>query len=112
MKEHSPWADDQTAPAKANSLLAQFIRLVTRIAIEIAELLRDIRHPVMHDVMFQVCDFAGHQDMGMDLALNPTTAIAPEKPGLIIGIDSCVSHPMAQHVIFAGQAKRVHIAGD
>src|SRR5258706_4982716 len=112
MKENQPGPQDYPAPAKSNPLLAQLIRLVTRIAVEVADLLRDVRHAVMDDVLFQDSHFSGDYNVRMHLAFNPTAVVTSEKPGLIIRIDPTVAHPTAEHVILAEQAQRLHTLTD
>jgi hypothetical protein len=61
----------------------------------------------MHDVAFQVSHFTGNYDVSMNFALDPTAMIAPEKPGLIIRIDTGVTHPTPKDMVLPGQAESI-----
>src|SRR5258706_12969198 len=108
MKKNQPGPDNHATPPESNSLFAQLVRLVTRIAIKVADLLRDIRHPLMDDVTRQDSHLTWNYDVGMHFAFDPAAAVASEKSGLIIRIDPGVAHPTTQDMILARQAKRLH----
>src|ERR1051325_1637322 len=109
MQKNQPGPDDHAAPAKPDSLFTQLVRLVTRVAIQVAQLLRDVRHTVVHQVMVQSSHLARHYDVRVYLALEPTTLVATKESRLIVRINSGPPHPASQHVIPARQAKRVEV---
>src|SRR5436309_13112049 len=108
VQKNRPRSHDKTTPPKAHPLFAQFVSLVTSVAIQVAQLLRDVRHAEMHQVVLQGMDFTGNFHMRMDLAFVPAAFIATKKSGLIIRIDSGMSNPTSQDMIFARQTKRFY----
>src|SRR6266705_4957919 len=106
VQKNRPRSQDETTPAKAHPLFAQFVSLVTSVAIEVAQLLRNVRHAEMHQVVLHSVHFTGDSHVRMDLAFAPAAFIATKKSGLIIRIDSGVSNPTSQDMIFARQPKR------
>src|SRR6266481_2090700 len=68
-----------------------------------------MRHVGMPDRIAERFDVPVYSYMSMDFSFNPTTFVASEQPRLVIREVSAVTHPLAQHVILARDAKEVNI---
>src|SRR6267378_5997488 len=84
--KHCRWTKDHLRPAEALAALAQLIGLITRVAIDVAQLFTERSHAKMQDVALQGPDFARHAHMRMDFLVFKASHVAPKQAQVIFGI--------------------------
>src|SRR5882724_2574080 len=109
VSKNSRRTQDELGPAKAFAALSQFIGLITRIAINIAQLFADGSHAIVQDVMLENFDLPRHENVRVHFLILKPPDVPTKDPCLQNGIKIGSADPSPKNMVLSRQRKRMNL---
>ena len=88
-------------PTKSPAALLELIRLISGIAIHVAQLIADRNHAIVKYVMAQSAYTTWNSEMGVNLLVLKSPNGLAKKPIMVLWIQTGHLDPLSQHIYFA-----------